>query len=178
MFRHFPCIENDAAAENSLYSDISDDSEFHSIRSKEDETYNRQIENYRFKEHWSYLNRNRDTNNAGGVIDTNIEKERVAATVTEKERKMKAAFVRLAVTAPVNNNNYKWPKKTILIASDSMFNKLDEKRLSKNDFKTKVCAFNGSTISEMYFYLEPLLKKEPEHLILHVGTSDCVHTGK
>ena len=57
-----------------------------------------------------------------------------------------------------------------------MFNKLDEKRLSKNDFKTKVCAFNGSTIAEMYFYLEPLLKKEPEYLILHVGTNDCVHT--
>ena len=100
---YFPCIENDADAENSLYSDISDDSEFHSIRSKEDETHNRQIANYRFKEHWSYLNRNRDTNNAGGVIDTNIEKERVDATVTEKERKIKAALERLAVAAPVNN---------------------------------------------------------------------------
>ena len=28
----------------------------------------------------------------------------------------------------------------------------------------------------MYFYLEPLLKKEPEYLILHVGTNDFVHT--
>ena len=45
---YFPWIENDADFVNSLYSDISDDSEFHSIQSKEDETYNRQIANYRF----------------------------------------------------------------------------------------------------------------------------------
>ena len=55
-----------------------------------------------------------------------------------------------------------------------MFNQLDEKRVSKNDFTTKVRAFGGSSIADMYFYLEPLLKKEPEYVILHVGTNDCV----
>ena len=43
-------------------------------------------------------------------------------------------------------------------------------------FNIKVRAFSGSTIPEMYFYLEPLLKKEPEYVILHVGTNDCGYT--
>ena len=41
---------------------------------------------------------------------------------------------------------------------------------------TLISVFNGSTIAELYFYLEPLLKKETEYVILHVGTNDCGYT--
>ena len=73
------------------------------------------------------------------------------------------------------NNVHKWPNNTVLVASDSMLSKLDKLRLCKNNFNVKVRSFNGSTVEDMYFYLYPLLKKEPEYLILHVGTNDCVN---
>ena len=73
------------------------------------------------------------------------------------------------------NNVHKWPKNTVLVASDSMLSKLDERRLCKNNFNMKVRSFNGSTVEDMYFYLYPLLKKEREYLILHVGTNDCAN---
>ena len=60
---------------------------------------------------------------------------------------------------------------TLLIASDSIMSNIDEKRLSKS-VNVKVRAFAGSTINDMYSYLEPLLRKEPSHILLHVGTND------
>ena len=66
----------------------------------------------------------------------------------------------------------KWPVNTLLIASDSIFNNLEEKRLKKYNFNTKVRCFSGSTISDMYDYLTPLLKKEPDHILLHVGSNN------
>ena len=67
------------------------------------------------------------------------------------------------------NDIQKWPKSTILIATDSMFNQIDEKRLSTN-YNVKV---GGATVKNMYWYLHPLLAKEPDYLILHVGTNNC-----
>ena len=69
----------------------------------------------------------------------------------------------------------KWPTNTLLIASDSIFNNLDEKRLNKHNFKTKVCCFPGSTVSDMHDYLIPLLKKEPDHILIHVGMNDATN---
>ena len=64
-----------------------------------------------------------------------------------------------------------WPKNTILIASDSILNQIDENRLSK-DFNVKVRAFSGATIEDMYYYLHPLLPKEPDYILLHVCTNN------
>ena len=65
----------------------------------------------------------------------------------------------------------KWPKNTILCASDSMMNQIDENRLSRK-FNVKVRCFSGCRINDMYDYLTPLLQKEPDYVILHVGTND------
>ena len=51
---------------------------------------------------------------------------------------------------------------------------LDEQRLSRYKH-VKVRCFRGSTVKDMYHYLYPLLQKEPEYLILHVGTNDCTY---
>ena len=47
--------------------------------------------------------------------------------------------------------------------------------LVRNNYKVKVRCFKGSTVEDMYHYLYPLLQKEPDYLILHVGTNDCTH---
>ena len=73
----------------------------------------------------------------------------------------------------LDNNNHKWPKKTLLCISDSMLNQLDERILSKKGLNTKVRAFSGSNIKNMYNYMIPLLQKEPEYILLHVGTADA-----
>ena len=74
--------------------------------------------------------------------------------------------------ADYNDTNI-WCNGTILIATDSMFNSIDETRLSKNK-NIKVNGFGGAKIKGMYGYLTPLLRKKPSVLILHVGTNDAV----
>lgn len=70
------------------------------------------------------------------------------------------------------NKTKKGQKKRILIVSDSMFNQIDEKRLSKQ-YNVKLRAFSGASTDDMYWYLEPLLAKEPDYILLHVGTNSC-----
>ena len=79
----------------------------------------------------------------------------------------------LIIKCKIVESNFKWPTNTLLIASDSILNNIDEKRLNKYNFKTKVRCFPGSTISDIHNYLIPLLKKEPGHILLHVGTNDA-----
>ena len=74
----------------------------------------------------------------------------------------------------INHNHilddYVW-NDTTLIAGDSMLYGIDEKRISK-DNKVKVRFFPGAKVADMHYYLQPLLKKQPKVLILHVGTND------
>ena len=65
----------------------------------------------------------------------------------------------------------KWPKNTVLIMSDSMMNQLEGSRLSK-DFNVKVKAIGGCTIERMFSEINPMLQKEPDYIILNVGTND------
>ena len=65
----------------------------------------------------------------------------------------------------------KWPKNTVLIMSDSMMNQLEGPRLSK-DFNVKVKAIGGCTIERMFSEINPMLQKEPDNIILNVGTND------
>ena len=79
-----------------------------------------------------------------------------------------------------NNNetsgNFKhaWSAGTCLIVGDSMLTGIDEKRLSRNNQVVKVRDFRGATSDDLKHHLAPLLKKKPEHIILHTGTNDAV----
>ena len=65
---------------------------------------------------------------------------------------------------------HKWPKKTLLIDSDSMINNIGEKRLSRN-INAKVRYFSGAKIDDFKEYLVPLLRNEPNY-VLHVTTNN------
>ena len=56
-----------------------------------------------------------------------------------------------------------------------MIQNLDESRLGNSNYKVKVRSFPGGTILDMYFNLVPLLRKEPDILILHIGSNDCAN---
>ena len=49
---------------------------------------------------------------------------------------------------------------------------IDEARLKKN-MNVKVRSFSGATVDDMYNYITPLLKKKPDHILLHVGTNNA-----
>ena len=67
-----------------------------------------------------------------------------------------------------NQVPHKWPANTLLIAADSIMSNLDEKKLSRH-MNVKVRSFPGSSIADMYSYLQPLLIKEPKYLLTCVS---------
>ena len=104
---------------------------------------------------------------------SNIKKSKIIPSKLPNEKKFETNYH--------YNNNEKnnpdeiWPHKTILIVGDSMINQLDEERLSKSTKRNvKVRSFGGANIKSMYEKINPLLKKKPQTIILHVGTNDTV----
>jgi myosin heavy subunit len=65
-----------------------------------------------------------------------------------------------------------WPKNTVLIAGDSMIGGLEEKRMSRK-YNVKVRSHPGATTHDMCDHLNALLRKKPDHLIIHAHTNDA-----
>ena len=65
-----------------------------------------------------------------------------------------------------------WPSGTCTIVGDSMFNGIDEKRLSQKYGNVKIFHFSGARIEGLNHYIMPIIKNKPNYLILHVGTND------
>ena len=72
----------------------------------------------------------------------------------------------------VQENNEEWRKGTTLILGDSTISGLIEKKMSRNR-KIKVRYFPGAKIKDKYHYEIPLLEKNPENIILHLGANDA-----
>ena len=54
-----------------------------------------------------------------------------------------------------------------------MVNGIDEKRLSKKHSNVKVFHFSGARIEDFNQYIAPIIKKQPDYLILHARTNDA-----
>ena len=61
--------------------------------------------------------------------------------------------------------------KTTVIVGDSMIKNLQGWRLSNANNHMVVKSFSGATTSDMEDYLKPIVRREPEEIILHVGTN-------
>ena len=53
-----------------------------------------------------------------------------------------------------------------------MVNGIDEKRWSKKHGNVEVFHFSGARIEYINQYIIPIFKKQPDYLILHLGTND------
>ena len=62
--------------------------------------------------------------------------------------------------------------KTTVIVGDSMIKNLQGWRLSNANNHVVVKSFSGATTSDIEDYLKPIVRREPEEIILHVGTND------
>ena len=76
-----------------------------------------------------------------------------------------------SISTEQNQVPHKWPSNTLLIAADSIMSNLDEKKLSRH-MNVKVRSIAGSSIADMYSYLQPLLIKESKYVLLHVSAND------
>ena len=65
-------------------------------------------------------------------------------------------------------------KGTILIVGDSVLAGIEQKRISGNR-SVNIRIFPGATTHDMHDYLKPLLKKNPDNIILHFGTNNSVN---
>ena len=141
-------------------------------------SYEDQLNTYRSINHTLFMNikdctkHNESISNSfSSVIGNNCKINRGIGNVLKPFNTNHEEFHHEKSTGKVNVNVKKWPKRTILIASDSTFNQLDEKKLSKHN-NIKVRAFSGATVEDMHYYLHPLLAKEPDFILLHVGTNN------
>ena len=70
--------------------------------------------------------------------------------------------------------NY-FAKNVTVVAGDSIVQNLQGWRLSNTDNHVVVKSFSGANITDMEDYLKPILRKEPNKIILHVGTNNLKH---
>ena len=66
-----------------------------------------------------------------------------------------------------------YPNETIVIVGDSIISVVIEERINKKDRPVKVRNFLVATVADMEHYLIPVIQKQPDNVVLHVGTNDA-----
>ena len=69
----------------------------------------------------------------------------------------------------------KWSKGTVAIVSDSVMQGIREELLKTDKHDVKVRFFRGGTIEDMEDNSKTILIREPDYIILHVGTNNATH---
>ena len=70
----------------------------------------------------------------------------------------------------------KWPKGTVAIVGDSIMSGIREELLKTDEHNVKVRIFRGGTIEDMEDNIKPVLKREPDYIILLVGTNNATNS--
>ena len=63
-------------------------------------------------------------------------------------------------------------KRMVLVAGDSIVQHVHGWELSDDEMRVAVKSFSGVKTEDMKDYLKPLIRREPEEIILHVGTNN------
>ena len=70
----------------------------------------------------------------------------------------------------------KWPKGTVVIVGDSIMSGIREEPLKTDKHNVKAKFFRGGTIEDMEDNIKPILKREPDYIILHVRTNNATNS--
>lgn len=65
-----------------------------------------------------------------------------------------------------------WPKGTVLVIGDSMIGGINGRRMSRQR-KVVVSSHGGATVRDMKDHLNALLRRKPDHLIIHAHSNDA-----
>ena len=81
-------------------------------------------------------------------------------------------------SAQINSKatNVKWPKGTVVIVGDSVMSGIREELFKTDKHNVKAKFFRGGTIEDMEDNIKPVLKREPDYIILHVGTNNATNS--
>ena len=93
--------------------------------------------------------------------------------VKKKKEKFYASKKSYLKDYNTNSSPDLYSRNTIVIAGDSIINEVIEDRLRRKKHVVKVRNFPGANVEVMRHNLMPIIKKKPNHLIIHAGTNDA-----
>lgn len=126
-------------------------------------------------------------NNRVEIVDDSGSDDLSFVTSTQNQTKTKSKSTQVDKRPPKNKqkqhdntvntsvnqqSSNKGRKNLVFIAGDSIVQNVHGWDLASADRSVAVKSFSGSRIDDMKDYLKPLLRREPQQIILHVGTND------
>ena len=113
---------------------------------------------------------------------SNNNTEAKAQTITQAKQSTKKSVdkttpnfenVEKTATKPAVKQSKKINKKTIAILGDSILRDVKQAKVSNAlNARAYVKSFSGAKIEDMQDYCKPILRKDPQDIVLHVGTND------
>ena len=73
---------------------------------------------------------------------------------------------------PRKNEQRQKDRKTVIIAGDSMIQHVHSWEMSNTEVSVAVKSFSGAKIDDMNDFLQPIIRRSPDEIILHIGTNN------
>ena len=108
-------------------------------------------------------------------IKRNVSNQNGNSAVTGHRTSPSSSEIRMRNTHLINSSDqfdHSQPnhQKKVIIAGDSTLKYLQSHKMSKNS-QVKIATFPGCTTQDMKDHIKPLLRRNPDELIIHVGTN-------
>ena len=117
---------------------------------------------------------NSENNTSSKLIPSSIDEEREESEKCGNAAKHDASqwtgFYMITASVLKGLNPEQWKKGTMLTVGDSMLTGLREAKLPTSK-RIKVRYFPGGKTEDLQYHLIPYLKKEPDNIIIHIGTN-------
>ena len=78
------------------------------------------------------------------------------------------------ISGDSSRDNHRWPAGTCVIIGDSILTGMEENQFQNIGRKVKFFDHSSATIDGLHHHIIPILKRKPDHIIIHVGTNDAV----
>ena len=76
---------------------------------------------------------------------------------------------------PTDEHRQQRRSKYTAVLGDSLLKGIRRDKISRSTKRrVSIGCFPGATIEDMKYYIKPTLKRKPDHIILHIGTNNCL----
>ena len=117
----------------------------------------------------SFINVSPAPNNEANKDERNkLPSARRSQTSNSRNRKDRVARTSGSVRNDPTNQSAK--RKEVFIVGDSILKNLQERKISRSA-KVKVSSFPGCTTMDMRDHIKPILRRNPDAIVMHVGTN-------
>lgn len=111
--------------------------------------------------------------NPSSIVLSEDENANLQQTVKNKNKSKKSKTTLHADDkSPSTSSKQNQKKKVTVIVGDSILKNIQGWSLSDSNNHVVVKPFPGATITDMEDFIKPIIRKEPEDMILHIGTND------